>query len=274
MNSNLQTSLYRTWKSMRYRCDNPRNPMFHNYGALGISYCPDWTSFHSFENWALKNGYIPGLHLERLDKTLDFTPQNCHWTTKNTRHYDSQGSLYSVWNNMCQRCQNPNHKSYKYYGKRGISVCSEWQCFLPFKAWAKISGYAVGLTLDRIDVDGNYSPENCRWSTSTIQCNNRRSNSFVTWNGQTKTLANWARALKVNRHLLWNRLHKYHMSPEQAFTMPVGASRGTKHHQKLITFNGITLNQKQWAERLGIAQSTLIRRLCKMSIKDALTKEK
>lgn len=48
MNSNLQTSLYRTWKSMRYRCDNPRNPMFHNYGALGISYCPDWTSFHSF----------------------------------------------------------------------------------------------------------------------------------------------------------------------------------------------------------------------------------
>lgn len=112
-----------------------------------------------------------------------------------TRH-----PIYVVWINMRYRCSNPNCTTYKYYGGRGIRVCEEWnKSFIAFYEWAIKSGYEKGLTLDRINGNDGYSPENCRWATRIEQQNNRRGNVFVTYNGQTKTVGRWAKELNISR---------------------------------------------------------------------------
>lgn len=96
---------------------------------------------------------------------------------KNKTHGLSKTKLYSVWTDMKDRCFNPRNHAYMYYGQRGISVCPEWKNdFMAFFTWAINAGYADGLSIDRIDVDGNYEPNNCRWATWVIQNNNKRDN--------------------------------------------------------------------------------------------------
>lgn len=79
---------------------------------------------------------------------------------------DERKHLYSIWNGMKQRCDNPNHASARYYHNKGVRVCDEWhESFIRFSRWAMSNGYKVGLTIDRIDSDGNYEPSNCEWVT-------------------------------------------------------------------------------------------------------------
>lgn len=115
--------------------------------------------------------------------------------------------LYRIYNGMKTRCYNPNSDSYKYYGARGVSICSEWlNDFSAFKEWALSHGYREDLTIERLDVNGDYTPDNCTWATYKIQANNMRSNHLATIDGVTKNLTEWAEYYGINIKTVRDRL--------------------------------------------------------------------
>ena len=112
------------------------------------------------------------------------------------RHGESKTRLYCAWQNMKARCYRKSTREYNNYGGRGITVCDEWiHSYENFKGWSIQNGYSDKLTLDRIDVNKGYSPDNCRWITNKEQQNNKRDNVIYTFNGETLTLAQWSEKL-------------------------------------------------------------------------------
>ena len=135
-------------------------------------------------------------------------------------HNMSHTPLYRVWNGMKQRCNNPNTPSYKNYGGRGITVCDEWNnSFDAFYEWAS-KGYAENLTLERIDNEIGYCPENCRWIPKSEQAKNRRSVLKLQHNGETHSLAEWSKLLNVDYKLVHNRICKLGWTFEKAISVP------------------------------------------------------
>lgn len=129
--------------------------------------------------------------------------------------------LYVKWQSMIRRCENPNEKAYKYYGGRGISVCKEWRNdFMTFYNWAISNGYEEHLTIDRIDVNGNYEPSNCRWATWQEQQNNKRSNRNYNVFGEVLNLAQISKKYNISWNLLAKRLKKG-LDIETAITLPI-----------------------------------------------------
>lgn len=115
---------------------------------------------------------------------------------------------YPSYKGMMDRCYNKNVSNYHLYGGRGITVCEEWKNIEEFEIWLKGTDYRKGLTLDRIDVNGNYSPQNCRWATKKEQANNRRNTKYLTYNGMTHTISEWAVITGINRSTLNNRVYR------------------------------------------------------------------
>lgn len=114
--------------------------------------------------------------------------------TLSLKHGGEGTPLYGVWASIKARCLYPNAANYENYGGRGIAICQEWlDDFVVFKDWATNSGYSKGLQIDRIDVNGNYCPENCRWVTPKVNANNRRNNVRLELFGESKTVAEWSR---------------------------------------------------------------------------------
>lgn len=139
--------------------------------------------------WSLRNGNVQSCGCE-----------------KGLRHGACTGGrpkrIYNIWRDMRDRCKNPNNVGFELYGARGISVCQEWEDFQSFWEWAKRTGYSDSLTLDRVDSNGGYNPDNCRWITNSEQQRNKRNNVFVTVNGETKCLAEWARVIGIRPQVL------------------------------------------------------------------------
>lgn len=144
---------------------------------------------------------------------------------KYEKHGKSYTKLYGVWHAMIRRCESPNAKSAKNYYLKGIKVCDEWKIFPNFYEWAMNNGYREELTLDRIDSNKNYSPDNCRWADRFVQNSNTSRNVYYTYNGKTMTMAQWARELGIARNTLLLRIRKY--GYEKALSIK-GTMRGKK----------------------------------------------
>lgn len=164
----------------------------------------------------LKNG-----HTKSCGCLIEEATRNAHST-----HSLSKTRIYETWCSMKSRCLNPQKRSYKNYGGRGITVCDEWQNdFRTFYDWAIKSGYRDDLMIDRIDVNGNYEPSNCRWADRRTQNNNRRNNHYLTHNGETKTMRQWADDLGISYYVLRSRINNSHWSVERALNEPIKGAK-------------------------------------------------
>lgn len=153
--------------------------------------------------------------------------------------------LYGTWFQMISRCENPNQNHYDRYGGRGIKVCDEWHDFWQFVKWSdSVGGRPKGYTLDRIDNNGNYEPNNCRWADWRTQTTNKSSNVFIEFEGQTKTVTEWAEFLNLHPHTLQERLKKG-WSVERALTEPP-SENSQKSRNKILnqySMDGILVNK-------------------------------
>ena len=139
-------------------------------------------------------------------------------------HKQTGTRLFNIFYGIKQRCCNPNAPAYPKYGGRGITLCDEWNNengFENFYNWAMQNDYQENLSIDRINNDGNYAPDNCRWTTMKMQSNNRSNNSYITYHNQTHTLSEWADIIGIDHSVLSQRINKLGMSIEEAFTHKV-----------------------------------------------------
>lgn len=136
----------------------------------------------------------------------------CRWKENISKsesiHGGRKTKLYGVWVTMKNRCKNPHVRSYKDYGGRGIGVCKEWNDFARFQQWAFANGYKEGLQIDRIDYNGDYCPDNCRWVDKYQQANNKRNNHFVVYRGERLTLNQIEHKYGVDHRLVGARLKR------------------------------------------------------------------
>lgn len=139
-------------------------------------------------------------------------------------HGLSRTRLYGVWKMMHERCENPKNDHFLNYGARGISVCKEWSDVSQFHKWAYENGYDDHLTIDRIDVNGNYEPSNCRFVTVKQQMRNTRVNHMLEYDGERKCLAEWAEIYNLDADTISARL-KRGWDIERALTGPIRKTR-------------------------------------------------
>ena len=143
-----------------------------------------------------------------------------------TTHGMRYTRLYKEWRSMKNRCYCDSWEDYGNYGGRGIVVCPEWRDnFEAFRDWALVNGYQDNLTLDRVNVNGNYEPSNCRWATRKQQANNTRRSLYLEYNGEVKTAKEWADALGLNYNTLYSRITTKGWSIEKALTTPPVSKR-------------------------------------------------
>lgn len=144
----------------------------------------------------------------------------CLYKDIHTKHKKCDTRLYCIFGAVKSRCYNKNNKRYKDYGGRGIAVCSEWKDnFQAFYDWAINNGYNDSLTIDRIDVNGNYEPSNCRWVTPKQQARNRRSNRNYTIKGETHCLSEWCEILGLNYRTVQYRINILNQNIERALRL-------------------------------------------------------
>lgn len=125
----------------------------------------------------------------------------------NIKHGLSHSRIYNIWAGIIDRCENPKSQYYYAYGGKGVAICPEWRNSpAAFYQWAISHGYDDSLSIDRIDNDGDYCPENCRWATRLEQANNTSRNRRIEYNGEIKTLAQWARDVGIHPSIIADRL--------------------------------------------------------------------
>lgn len=163
--------------------------------------------------------------ISRLDTLKNGQAKSCGCLTRSghisVTHGLSNHRLYTIYENMKKRCNDPSHKAYHHYGGRGIKICDEWINSVEAFIRDMEDTFKEGLTLERIDVNGDYSPENCKWATRIEQGNNRRNNRLIEVFGETMTLAQATRKYNVSTSNLRYRLDVLKYAPELAVSLPL-----------------------------------------------------
>lgn len=251
-----RTKIYMVWKTIRLKCYGSN--LDNRYKGEDLWICDEWKDDPvAFVKWAKENGYKEKLQLARKDKNKGYYPENCVFLEKKDTtktHGMRQTRLYNIWTQMTQRCNNQKLDCYDRYGGRGIYVCDEWRKFEVFAEWALKNGYKDSLSIDRINVDGNYEPENCKWSTDIEQARNKRTSRFIIINGESKTVAEWAEISGIPYKTLQRRL--YTGCKEENLLAPIGY----QHQDNLLEINGVRKTMNAWAKETGLAYTTIKRR--------------
>lgn len=209
--------LYDVYYNMMNPCYNENSLLYNSFGGKGIKVCPEWHDKSVFYEWCKKNGWVPGMRVARKDNTKDFEPDNCYFaeqsckkinkiTPKDLAHaaFGDNIAKHPVYDNYCgmkQRCYNPKHREYPLYGGRGIKICSDWlgkYGAIKFIIWSLENGYEDGLTIDRMNNDLGYSPDNCRWVDPVEQSKNRRNITLYEYNGKLMNISEIASASGIN----------------------------------------------------------------------------
>lgn len=230
---------------MMRRCYNEKSVAYKDYGAKGIKVCEEWHDREVFRKWCKDNGWNKNLRLNRIDGAKHYCPENCYFGNVSTRREDShqqmqkkrnaenkrkkeevritgrinEDELYICYRGMRNRCEVKSHPSYKNYGGRGIKVCEQWSGkdgFFNFKKWAMSNGWAKGLSLDRLDNDKGYCPDNCRFATRVEQNYHRRSNIMYEYSGIMMPLGMIAKLEDIKYGLLYTRVRQKGLSVRQA----------------------------------------------------------
>lgn len=156
----------------------------------------------------------------RSDRLRTGRVQSCGCLHK--KHGKSNTRLYHIWRQIKTRCYNKNNRDYTTYGGRGIKMCDEWRDnFNTFYDWAIENDYKENLTIDRIDVNNNYEPDNCRWATKKQQSRNKRDTLYYTVNGEQRSLKEWCELYKINYNKVYCRIHRDNWSIERALGLEV-----------------------------------------------------
>lgn len=151
------------------------------------------------------------------------------------KHGMTNTRMFKIWTGIRKRCTNPKCKSYPIYGGRGISISYKWDKFIDFYNDMK-HGYADNLSLDRINPNGNYEPENCRWATPKIQNRNRRNNHLISLNNQNKTLAEWSEVSGIHYSLISYRIKNGWDAEKAIFTPSLQQKKSIQSISKYLAF--------------------------------------
>ena len=166
--------------------------------------------------------------------------------------------LQKVFRSMIYRYYNENNRVYKYYGGKGVTICDEWlQSFDNFYNWALLNGYKEGLSIDRIDVNGSYSPKNCRWATMEEQSRNRTNTVLVEYNGKKMTLREWSEELNISLSTISKRKHNGYSDKE----IIEGRPKRKRVANIYLQYNGKTLSIREWSKELNTKEGTIRTRL-------------
>lgn len=185
-----------------------------------------------------------------------------HCCSHATKHKKSHTRLYSLYYSIKDRCYNPNNRNYNNYGGRGIIMCDEWKNdFASFYYWAQNNGYSDSLTIDRIDVNGIYEPQNCRWITMQEQANNKRTNRIISYKDKNYTVSQFCKELSLNEDTIRQRINVYGYTKAEDLLKP-------PHHIKdtckiYIKINGQEKSLSAWCEELNVNKETIRNRIRK-----------
>ena len=161
---------------------------------------------------------------------------SCGCMRGNKKHGKQGTRLYRIWQAMKIRCRNPNAANYKYYGGKGVSYCTDWEAFEPFEKWAMAHGYADDLSIDRIDVNGNYEPSNCRWATWKEQCNNKTSNIIIEHGSEKYSLKEFCYTFGLSYSAILTSLRRGRTTLQDiANKAPIGMSLNTYQDLAMAT---------------------------------------